>query len=118
MLCKHHDVKRHENVNGWEIDIFLKDVNVYIQFDGIYWHCLETPLDIFLSNPNKSKFRIVKTAINDAKQNVWFEANKKTLLRISERDYILISKLFNSIDVKTLSTLCYKKIHWDVYDLQ
>ena len=40
-----NDVKRQLSIKTWSIDLYVKDIETYIQFDGIYWHGLDKSFD-------------------------------------------------------------------------
>ena len=62
-----NDVISQKHINGWWIDIYIPSHNIYIQFDGVYWH----------SRPEK--------IMRDHEQDEWFARNNITLIRITDR---------------------------------
>ena len=71
-------VKHTTFVNGWSIDVFVKDINTYFQFDGVYWHGLDRPENEIIDP------KILKKVIRDKQQNLWFSENLLNLVRITE----------------------------------
>ena len=57
-------------INRWFIDGYISAYDVWLQFDGVYWH----------SRPDRVK--------NDYNQNEWFAAQKMSLLRITDKEYL------------------------------
>lgn len=70
-LSKRFNVSVHPQkyVNGRWIDGYVEAWDLYIQFDGVYWH----------SFPDRQRV--------DDEQNEWFRTNGKKLIRISDRDW-------------------------------
>lgn len=79
-----NEVEQSIIVNVGEIDFYVKDIDTYIQFDGVYWHGLDrTPEEI----KNSSKIRdknIYNRYQLDIKQNIWFKENNLKLVRITD----------------------------------
>lgn len=63
------EVETQKHVNGWFIDGHVKDVNIYVQFDGVYWHSRADAI------------------ARDVEQNEWFAKNGFKLVRITDREY-------------------------------
>lgn len=69
----------------WVID--FKIGNVWIQFDGKYWHGIEkdvATLEKLLENGDKSASMQLKAKRRDARQNSWFHKRNIKLFRITE----------------------------------
>jgi len=61
--------------------------NVYVQFDGIYWHGVEreiSELKEARKNGDKSANMQLLAKYRDKYQNYWFEKNNMKLYRIIE----------------------------------
>lgn len=73
-------------VNGglWPIDYHIVELNVYVQFDGDYWHGLDRQIDEIRKLNNLRDASILKKINTDARQNEWFMTNNFRLFRISE----------------------------------
>lgn len=56
-------------INHWWIDGYITALDVYVQFDGAYWH----------SSPSAQE--------RDKKQDAWFPAQNKVLIRITYADW-------------------------------
>lgn len=72
MICKHLNIEGTPqcNVNKWWIDVLLPGpFDVYIQFDGVYWH---------------SGAQAVK---RDREQDRWFIQEQKILYRITDHEF-------------------------------
>lgn len=68
----------------WVIDFYVKDINIWIQVDGIYWHGLDRPLNEIKASSKQRDQKIVRTLESDHRQNVWFAENGMKLLRITD----------------------------------
>lgn len=74
-------------VNEGEIDFYIKDIDVYVQFDGKYWHGLDRPLnEIKASNKIRDR-HIVATYLRDRKQDRWFKEKGKKLVRVTDEQF-------------------------------
>lgn len=78
------DVERHVTVNGWSIDFRIISTDTYIQFDGVYWHGLDRPIEVIREHKNPRDVTIEGTWERDQKQNEWFRANGLLLIRITD----------------------------------
>lgn len=81
------DVKRQEEVNYWNIDFYVKSLDVYIQFDGIYWHGLYKSIDLIKDSLSQRDKVIYKTYLRDQRQIKWFKLNGLNLLRITDVEF-------------------------------
>lgn len=100
-LCENfgdQNIERQLRINNWDIDFYIKSLNLYIQYDGLFWHGLKHTLDELL-NSNKPRLSgIYKTYLRDREQEKWFIENNKNLLRIienSDLEYIFSSFIKN-----------------------
>ena len=92
------DVQHQYRINGWYIDFYVPQLDLFIQYDGVYWH----GLDGRINEAIKSRMLI------DQQQNDWFRLNKRTLIRITEieGDEVMTS----SDPIKTLTDVMTNKI--------
>lgn len=74
-------------VNGWSIDFYVKSIDTYVQFDGVYWHGLDRPVDDLRKSTYDRDKRIVESYDKDRKQDVWFSDRGLRLIRITDREY-------------------------------
>lgn len=95
-------IERHVLVNGWNIDIRINDV--YVQFDGTYWHGLNRTIDEIQKLTSKRDTQILKTYHRDRDQEVWFLKSGIFLVRISDRDFKYekdaVSEVFDAIIIE------------------
>lgn len=85
-LCRlfgRDDIKRDVSVNGWSIDCHIVSLDIYLQFDGVYFHGLDRPFEKITSPV------IRRTFLRDAEQGKWFASNGKILVRVTDVDYLL-----------------------------
>ena len=78
---------RQKIVNGWSIDFYIKPIDKYVQFDGVYWHGLDCSLDKIKKLEKPRDKRILDTYLLDRRQDSWFEKNDLNLLRITDRQF-------------------------------
>lgn len=82
-------------INSWNIDFYIKSLDTYIQFDGIYWHGLSKPIEQIMEFKNPRDKTIYKTWCRDKEQNEWFYKNKLKLIRITDKDWLQNNKDIN-----------------------
>lgn len=86
-------VERGKIINGWSIDFYLKDIDCYIQIDGIYYHGLDRTLDEIGKFKTETDKMIYKTILRDNMQNKWFRQNNMNLIRITDLEcYNILEK--------------------------
>lgn len=68
----------------WPIDVYLNDLNLFIQVDGVYWHGLDRPIEEIKRLKTSRDATILKKIKIDATQNYFCEKNKIKLMRISD----------------------------------
>lgn len=92
ILRQNFDVVRHPIVyyrerNFWVIDFYLKDKDIFIEYDGIFWHGIGKDVDE-LRKSAKNGNRVAKMQLNARRkmtfQDVWFQKNNMKLFRINE----------------------------------
>lgn len=80
-------VSRQYRVNKkWPVDFYIRDIDTFIEFDGIFWHGKITPRVII---DNNIKYEGVKRRVqSDLNENQWFRNNSLNLLRITDKDFV------------------------------
>lgn len=74
-LSKYFDCENRKKIDGVEIDIFIPDLQVGIEYDGIYWHNLqgthkkEKNKEKFCKQHNIALYRIKESNINKTEGN-------------------------------------------------
>jgi hypothetical protein len=68
ILCE-NEIEYSKYINGWFVDGYIKKLDLWIQYDGTYWH----------SKPGAK--------VKDNKQDIWFETNKKNFVRINDQKW-------------------------------
>ena len=81
------DVERQKLVDRWNIDIYIKSLNTYIQLDGVYWHGLDRPIDLIKEFRTPRDKVIYRTSMTDKEQNSYFEAHQLKLIRITDIEF-------------------------------
>lgn len=82
-----NDVKYQHLVNGWLIDFYIVSLDLYFQFDGVYWHGLNRPIEQIKICKNERDKNILRKIEIDAEQNAWFKSNNIKLIRITDKFY-------------------------------
>lgn len=85
-LLREHfgEVKHQKWVNGWPIDFYIPSIDTYVQFDGVYWHGLDRPIELIRASNLVRDKAIVKKWETDRKQDAWFPANRLRLVRVTD----------------------------------
>jgi hypothetical protein len=88
-LCeKFTHVERQVRVHRWPIDFYIVSIDTYIQFDGIYWHGLDRPIEEIAQHKTKHDVQIHKKWLTDREQDLWFRENNLRLVRLSDLSQI------------------------------
>jgi len=115
ILCDNYGV---ENVvrqvmlpeTRWPIDFYVVPIDTYIQLDGVYWHGIGRDVNEVAEYKTKRDVMIHKKMSIDLAQNEWFKANRKTLLRITDKE-------FKTMGINSLKTLLMNdKIDWEIVE--
>lgn len=81
------DVQQHIIIGGFEIDFYVKSIDTYVQFDGVYWHGLDRPTsDIERSKSPRDKV-ILSTLKRDERQNETFLGAGLRLVRVTDKEF-------------------------------
>ena len=83
------DIERQKIIGEmkWAIDFYIKSLNLYIQFDGRYYHGLDRPVELIKECRTKVDVSICQTILRDQSQNLYFANNSLKLLRISDKKF-------------------------------
>lgn len=81
------DIEHPSRANNHEIDFRIKSLNIYIQFDGRYWHGLDRTIEEIKKFKTKRDKTILSTIERDKKQNQWFKENNLRLIRITDKEF-------------------------------
>jgi hypothetical protein len=81
------DVFAQKWINRWPIDFYIKSIDTYIQFDGVYWHALNCSLDVLKESKSpRDKARLKKWEA-DRTQDEWFSSHDLRLVRITDEEF-------------------------------
>lgn len=87
LLCDFYGEKniiRQVLINNWNIDFYIKNINTYIQLDGVYWHGLNRDIETIKKSSNDRDKNIIKIYYKDIMQNNWFKKNNIKFKRITD----------------------------------
>jgi hypothetical protein len=87
LKMKFVDVKRQVSVNDWSIDFYVADIDTYIQFDGVYWHGLDRPIEMIKEFRSPRDKVIYDTWKRDRKQDEWFLSHDIKLVRVTDEQF-------------------------------
>lgn len=79
------------NDGKWLIDFKINDV--YVQFDGIYWHGLDRPIQMIRESKNIRDLIICKRYDVDRYQDQWFIMHNLRLVRITDEQEKMLSEV-------------------------
>lgn len=80
------DVERWVTINGWSIDVHIKSLDVFVQFDGIFWHGLDRPITEIRSSSRPVDHQIVRKWETDRDQEKWFTDQQLCLVRVTDTE--------------------------------
>jgi hypothetical protein len=82
------DVERWILVNEhWPIDFWVKSIDAYVQFDGVYWHGLDRPIEQIRSSPKPRDKAIAGKWDLDRQQEAWFMQQGLRLVRVTDAEF-------------------------------
>jgi hypothetical protein len=98
-------VERQVSVNTWQIDFRIVDLDLYVQFDGVYWHGLDRPLSVISEVRSPRDRKILYKWNVDRRQDSWFQQQNLRLLRVTDVQFT--SSAFGEIveRMRTLASL-------------
>ena len=74
---------------GYNIDFYVKTIDTYIEFDGIYYHGIDRPINVVIEKSPK----IYRKYLRDRELDVLMLNNRMNLIRIREDDFKLNEKI-------------------------
>lgn len=87
-LCKAFpDVAAQVWINDKCVDFYVPSIDTYVQFDGVYWHGLDRPIDIIAEGRTARDVQIYKKWLSDREQDAWFLAQGMRLARFTDAEY-------------------------------
>jgi len=93
------NVERQVRVHIWPIDFYVKSIDAYIQFDGVYWHGLDRSLAEIKKFRTETDRVIYKKWLTDHQQNDFFRINQMKLFRVSDKQFEIfrleLERIFN-----------------------
>lgn len=71
----------------WNIDLYVPQIDTYVQFDGVYWHGLDRPIELIKESSRQRDKVIYKKWLIDRAQDEWFAKMSKRLVRITDVEF-------------------------------
>ena len=89
------EVLKNVNINGVEVDLYIPEKNIGIEYNGILWHSFGTtyPNNINLENKNKKRHLLKKTLCSQAGINLLTIFENEWLLKRDITLSIILAKL-------------------------
>lgn len=81
------NIERQKLIERWSIDFYVKSIDTYIQFDGVYWHGLDRPLEVIAELKHPRDKVIMSTVKRDKRQNNWFSKSGLCLVRVTDKEF-------------------------------
>jgi len=82
------NVDSHVTVNRrWSIDFYIRSIDCYVQFDGMFWHGLDRAIAEIRSSNHAIDFAIARKWRTDRDQEKWFFDSGKTLVRVTDYEF-------------------------------
>lgn len=81
------EVKHQKWINGWPIDFYIPSIDTYVQFDGVYWHGLDRPIEVIRSSTKVHDRAIVAKWETDREQDMWFARSGIRLVRVTDVEF-------------------------------
>lgn len=69
----------------WLIDFYVKSIDTYVQFDGVYWHGLDRSIEEIRESKSPRDVQIHKKWLTDREQDRWFATQGLNLVRINDQ---------------------------------
>lgn len=79
-------IERQVVMNIWPIDGYIPALDVYVQFDGSYWHGHGKDVGVLLHGSARER-NIATKMLTDIAQNIWFVEHRAKLIRISDMTF-------------------------------
>jgi hypothetical protein len=84
---RYPQTQQHVSINKWNIDLFVPEIETYINYNGVYWHGKNRTDDDLLSSHTKQSKTIFKTRKRDDDRTRWFKENNKKFVVIWEDEF-------------------------------
>lgn len=84
---KFPSIKHRVQLEKWIMDFFLEESDVYLQFDGEYWHGLDRSRSLIECSGSKRDRVILGSMERDKNQNEWFILKGRRLVRMTDREF-------------------------------
>jgi hypothetical protein len=81
------NIERNVVVDSHSIDIYVRHIDTYVQFDGVYWHGLDRPIEVIERSTCPRDRVILGTIKRDEKQRNTFEQLGFRLIRVTDKQF-------------------------------
>lgn len=79
------DVVHHPRIFKRTLDFYIKSIDIYVEMDGEYWHCLDEDINVVEKSKRKNDVCRTKKFYRDKETNNLFEQHGLRLVRITDR---------------------------------
>jgi len=97
-----NNIKKQSWIARQSIDYYVKNIGVYVQLDGIYWHGLMGEKHVNAG--------ILKTVARDKRLNDWFNASDKKLFRLTDAQWNEVKKQGDYSPLEQQLIVCQKGV--------
>jgi len=71
----------------WSIDFYVKSIDTYVQFDGVYWHGLDRPIEEIKASSSERDKTICEKWIKDRELDVYVNVQHLRLVHVTDREF-------------------------------
>lgn len=72
----------------WSVDFYIRSIDTYVQFDGVYWHGLDRPIEVIKSSMNKRDKAIYDKWVKDREFDAYVAKRGLRLVRVTDKEYV------------------------------
>lgn len=73
----------------WSVDFYISSINTYVQFDGVYWHGLDRPIEEIAASNSRRDKAIYEKWLKDRKLDVYVLEHGMKLVRITDKEHLV-----------------------------
>lgn len=71
----------------WSIDFYVKSIDTWVSFDGVYWHGLDRPIEIIKMSCGKRDQAIFDKWVKDREFDAYVAEKHLKLVRITDQEF-------------------------------
>lgn len=82
-----HKWVRTPDGDRFNVDMYVQELDAWVEFDGVYWHGLDRPIGLIQESGTPTDQVIFKKWQRDRRQDVYFKEKCWTLIRITDLEF-------------------------------